>query len=132
MKVEFECHNCHKSYPVTPPGGFHPNADRTTIVGLCAACAEISYGPLTEAMLADAMIAVADRWYNDVGHPGPAPMMQSSLAKAEARFVLRLLGDLSGYIPTDDDTGFQWPDGLRCALNGCDWRSWLSNMMGQS
>lgn len=55
--------------------------------------AKLTYGPLTEEMVAEALISVANKWRGE--HPLTDPAaMQKSLAVDEARFVLRLLDQI--------------------------------------
>ena len=57
----------------------------------CYHCAKYTYGTLTEDMLAEAIIALADKW-NWSHLPSASPtVLQKSLAMDAARFVLRLM-----------------------------------------
>lgn len=61
----------------------------------CPQCTKLTYGPLTEEMVAGAIVAVADKWMGGIPNGSPGSM-QKWLATAEARFVLRLLNHMFG------------------------------------
>ena len=115
MKITFTCEKCGANIGRATPtishhGGF------VTVTSLepvpCPNCAKLTYGPLTEEMLAEAIVAVADKWivshkqalyggvlYGDADSP---VAMQKSLAADEARFVLRLLNEMESSADQSD------------------------------
>lgn len=82
----------------------------------CPHCSPPTYGPITIGMMTDAIVEVADKWYEneddtELSYSG----LQKRLAEAEARFFLRLLEKLPGLFS-------------QSALIDIDWRQRLLNL----
>jgi len=99
MRIQITCEKCNR---LILEGKGYKDAEhlarRFSHDGWCAPlecpyCAKLTHGPLTEELVAEALIAVADKWMGGIpkGSPGS---MQKWLAVAEARFVLRLLEEM--------------------------------------
>lgn len=97
MKIQITCEKCHG---IILEGTGYKDAEhlarRFASKNLCAPvecphCAKFAYGTLTEDMLAEAIVVVADKW--NYCHLPVADLVakQKSLAVDEARFVLRLM-----------------------------------------
>ena len=128
MKVTFTCEKCGFAYEVytTAPG----RTPRTTVEAMwsvneqrpCPNCSKLTYGPLTEEMVAEALYEAGHgestfgkSLYKNLTEVGGRP----DYYQRQARFVLRLLNEL-------DDTriGYEstWPDEW---FSGPPVESWL-------
>lgn len=129
MKVTVTCEECGRELLIYHPADLNrPTFDsptecdmRTVITQLtCPNCAKLTYGPLTEEMMAEAIVAVADKWALSHDMSGPTVALQKSLSVDEARFVLRLIKDIT-------------PDELRLWWSQTDeeLRDWLLDLARQ-
>ena len=108
MKVTFTCEKCGFAYEVytTAPG----RTPRTTVEAMwsvneqrqCPNCSKLTYGPLTEEMVAEAMYVAR----SPGNHLVLEPYIGYEVAR-QARFVLRLLNELDDTRIEYDST---WPD----------------------
>lgn len=120
MKVTFTCEECGATVYVGDC--IETGAELDAVldimaknkVGLpsCPNCAKLTYGPLTEEMMAEALCECSNRHCDT----------EDDYYECEARFVLRLLID--GGLANDKPT----------VTHGCtaeDWRDWLLGMARQ-
>jgi len=97
MKVTFTCEKCGV---VLASGSTIserlPDIEMDAARSACR-CSELTYGPLTVKMLAEALIANADEWGAGTDYDNLAwwefDSRQKELSEHTARFVLRLLGE---------------------------------------
>lgn len=93
--VKFVCDKCGNEFPVGPLG-FQLSYDKEIIInGTCHDCAKLTYGPLTEELVAEALhwcgesgSPLSPLSYYDADHP------DRSIIHRQARFVLRLLNEV--------------------------------------
>ncbi len=129
MKVTFTCEKCgHEreselSITTTAEGDI---ADVRGTVAACPNCVKLSYGPLTEEMVAEALEKAAE--VDTANAPLARFAVWEPNYERQARFVLRLLNELrdSFYIEKMPD------DHKRGLLSTFNWRDWLLNLAKKS
>jgi len=127
MKVTLTCEKCGATVYVCEHLGTGAELDQvldimdTNDVGLpsCPNCTKLTYGPLTEEMVADALRQAA------YGEPQPQwpPTHLATEFGSQARFVLRLLNDLY----PKGGLGLSSPSGG----DGNEWLNWLLDLARQ-
>lgn len=95
MKVKFECEKCGKeigsaTLDIVDDDILRAAGWKRSMTATCPNCAKLRYGPLTEEMVAEALLACGMGAIAR-GEVGGVP---SRGYKDEARFVLRLLNEL--------------------------------------
>lgn len=121
MRVTFTCEKCGGVLRVigrpNPEKCAWPLTISRDLIPDCPNCAKLSYGPLTEEMLAEAL-HVSYHAYPIVGRGGNGV---TSAYQNEARFVLRLLNDIkeNWYFESMADKGYG---------AGFNWRDWLLDL----
>jgi hypothetical protein len=129
MKVKFECEKCgflfsEKTYDADWSAAYAKSTVREAVAAelvgqfVCPNCAKLTYGPLTEELVAEALhLAHKDTRCLEYG-PTWQELSNKEFYVNEARFVLRLLENLypyrdgRSYVPTN-------------RFGDMDWRDWL-------
>ena len=115
VEVTFKCEGCGTTLLVSKHNPANHQVIHTNLIDLmkpgdlqCPNCAKLTYGPLTEEMVAEALFKAV--WYpNEPEWERQSPNNMADFRK-EARFVLRLLDYLwvhKGLLPALQDENYR-------------------------
>ena len=123
MRVTFTCEKCGYDYgeSVVVQDGLDlliPHGTRLPYKRTCPNCAKLTYGPLTEEMMSEAL---CEAWFPGLDWDSQASKSVREHYGAQARFVLRLLNKAN---ERDGCPLEGWPTGDRT-------RTWLIDLARQ-
>jgi len=139
MKLTFTCPDCgtliqESDIAMTEYSG-HWGFEDILTCPKCQRCADLTYGALTEEMVAEALFVAGHQWARDrcdAGEPilGACDPYLQGRRMDMARFVLRLLNALGNKqrISPDGTEFKKLPWDFRKAEPGTTWAEWLLDM----